>query len=92
MIAVARTRVDWTMTGPSEFGSMWRKTTARGLTPRARAARTWSLARCASIDPRSSRAKIGICTTAMAMMTVVWLGLAAIAAIETARSSAGSRA
>ena len=31
------------------------------LTPSARAASTWSLERWASIEPRSSRAKIGIC-------------------------------
>ncbi len=68
---------------------MCRKTIARWLTPRARAARTWSLERWESIEPRSSRAKIGTCTAATAMMTVSWLGRAAIAAIENASSSEG---
>ena len=77
------------MTGPSELGSMWRNTMGDCLTPSARAARTWSLVRWASIDPRSSRAKIGISTTAMATMTVHWLGRGASAAIETASSSDG---
>ena len=38
------------MTGPTEFGSMCRKTIGDGRTPRARAASTWSLCRCAIID------------------------------------------
>ena len=81
--------VDWTMTGASELGRMCRKTIADCFTPRARAARTWSLLRTASMEPRSSRAKIGICTIAMAMMTVIWLGRGASAAIDMASSSDG---
>ena len=77
------------MTGPSELGSMCRKTMALCLTPRARAASTWSLRRWASIEPRSRRAKIGTCTVAMAMMTVHCDGFGASAAIETASSSEG---
>ena len=68
---------------------MWRNTMGDCLTPSARAARTWSLERWASIEPRSRRAKIGISTTAMATMTVHWLGRGASAAIETASSSDG---
>ena len=50
---------------------MCRKTIGARLTPSARAASTWSDSRWASIEPRSSRAKIGTCTIATAMITVV---------------------
>ena len=59
------------------------------FTPSARAASTWSLDRWASIEPRSSRANTGIWTTAIAMITVHWLGWRASAAIESASSSDG---
>ena len=90
MIAVASTSVDCTITGPSEFGSMCRNTIAPFLTPSAVAASTWSLCRCASIEPRSNRANTGICTIETARITVNWLGRANIAAIENASSSDGS--
>ena len=70
---------------------MCRKTIGRCLTPSARAASTWSLSRWASIEPRSSRAKIGICTTATAKMTVHWLGWLASAAMVIASSRMGMR-
>ncbi len=68
---------------------MWRKMIGLGFTPSARAASTWSLTRWASNEPRSSRAKIGTWITAIAMITVHWLGLDASAAIEKASSSPG---
>ena len=90
MIAVASTSVDCTITGLSEFGSMCRNTIAFFFTPSAVAANTWSLCRCASIEPLSNRANTGICTIETARITVNWLGFANIAAIENASSSDGS--
>jgi hypothetical protein len=90
MIEVANVSVAWTITGESEFGSMCRNTIVFSLTPSARAANTWSVLRWASIEPRSSRAKIGTLTMATAVITVHWLGLAASAAMEIASSSDGT--
>ena len=57
---MASVSVACTITGPIALGSMCRSTTRRPLHARARcAATTWSLCRWASIEPRSSRAKIG---------------------------------
>ena len=77
--------------GPSALGSMWRNTIACCLTPSERAARTWSLVRWASIEPRSRRAKIGTWTTAIATISVHWLGVRASEAMVKARSSDGDR-
>ena len=62
---------------------------SRCLTPSARAASTWSLSRWASIEPRSSRAKIGTLTMATAKMTVHWLDRLAIATRRDRQQQAG---
>ncbi len=86
---MASVSVACTITGPIALGSMCRSTTAGRFTPSAVAATTWSLCRWASIEPRSSRAKIGTPTIATAMITVVCDGLAASAATEIASSRLG---
>src|SRR5439155_19289076 len=52
------------------FGRMWRTTIRVEVAPTARAASTKSRALSASTGPRTTRAKIGVYTTAMAMMTL----------------------
>ena len=70
MIAVASARVACTTTGEIAFGRMCEERIARRGTPIERAARTKSLSRCARIEPRISRVKIGICVTPTA--TMIW--------------------
>ena len=60
MIAVASASVAWTMTGEIAFGRMCEPRIARRGTPTERAASTKSVSRCARIEPRSRRAKIGM--------------------------------
>ena len=69
MIAVAIASVPWTITGESEFGRMCANRIARFLTPTERAASTKSFSRCARIEPRRSRAKIGTLTIPIATMS-----------------------
>ena len=68
MIAVASASVPWTITGETEFGRMCEERIVRRGTPIARAASTKSFSRCASTEPRRSRAKIGTLTTPTAIM------------------------
>ena len=68
MIAVAIASVPCTITGEIAFGRMCEKRIARRRTPTARAASTKSFSRCASTEPRSSRAKIGTFVTPTAIM------------------------
>ena len=70
MIAVAMASVPWTITGEIAFGRMCEKRITGRRTPTARAASTKSFSRCARIDPRMSRAKIGMFTTPTA--TMIW--------------------
>ena len=61
MIAVAIASVPCTITGEIEFGRMCEKRIARAYARRpTRAASTKSFSRCARIDPRNRRAKIGM--------------------------------
>ena len=70
MIAVASASVACTITGEIAFGRMCEARIERCGTPTERAASTKSLSRWARIEPRISRAKIGICVTPTAIM--IW--------------------
>src|SRR5689334_4217472 len=69
MIEVASVSVACTITGLSELGSTCENTIVRRRSPIDWAARTQSLPRWPSIAPRSSRAKIGTLTIAIAIIT-----------------------
>src|SRR5437868_6930171 len=68
MIAVAIASVPCTITGDIAFGRMCENRITGRRTPTERAARTKSFSRCASTEPRRSRAKIGMLTTPTATM------------------------
>jgi hypothetical protein len=70
MMAVAIASVPATITGEIAFGRMCEKRMVGRRTPTARAARTKSFSRCARMEPRNSRAKIGMLTTPTAIM--IW--------------------
>ena len=88
MIAVASASVPCTITGEIAFGRMCEERIRRRGTPTDRAARTKSFSRCARIDPRRRRAKIGICVTPTAIMICTRPGPSA-ATIPIASSSPG---
>ena len=88
MIAVARASVPCTITGEIAFGRMCDARIFRRGTPIERAARTKSFSRWARIDPRSSRAKMGIWVAPTA--TMIWIRpWPSAATIPIARSSPG---
>ena len=69
MIAVAMASVAATITTEIEFGRTCETRMIRRRTPTERAASTKSFSFCARIDPRKSRAKIGMLTTPTAIIT-----------------------
>src|SRR5436190_15564057 len=88
MIAVASASVPWTITGEMAFGRTWPYRIRTRRTPTDRAARTKSFSRCPRIEPRRSRAKIGIWVTPIAIITSTSPGPSA-ATIPIANSRPG---
>src|SRR5206468_9767606 len=58
-------RLTWTISVERRLGRMWRRMMRAGRAPIARAASTKSRALSASTGPRTTRARIGVYTTAM---------------------------
>src|SRR5262245_29740609 len=78
----------WITSTEARFGRMWRPTIRPVGAPRARLASTNSRSLSASTGPRTTRAKIGVYTTAMARTTLAGCGPSA-ATIPSARRTAG---